>query len=337
MNAFAPTVEESEELSPYECGTETLHESRFTESDSERVWIRRSDLARFVEVCHRAAAGDLEARLTGYRDHAELAELAVAVNRMLDVSDAFVREASAAMQECSQDRFHRPILLRGLQGAFRQSAAIINAAGVKMQESRDQLSLVETMAHENAGNVTAVAAACEELSSSGQEISRQTAVSATLTVDTVQAVNTAVESISGLRDAATKIDRVIALINRVAEETNLLALNATIEAAHAGAAGRGFAVVANEIKELSRSTRGATREIALQVTDMQRTVQGVGQVFGRIHELIGRINDSFATIQTAMQDQVLANGEISQSVTRLSENTTQVSERISKTRRRVAA
>ena len=300
---------------------------------SGSVTLSHEELRQLIEVCNRASQGDLEARLVGFHTHAELGALVAALNRMLDVSDAFVREASAAMQECSHDRFHRPILLRGLQGAYRQAAVTINAAGAKMRENSEQLSMVETMARDNTGTVTSVAAACEELTSTGMEISRQTGASASVTVDTVREVNRAVESVQLLTAAAGKIVRVVTLINRVAEETNLLALNATIEAAHAGQAGRGFAVVANEIKELSRSTKSATREIQLQVAEMQQTVKSVDGIFQGIHGLIGRIDESFASIQKAMQDQVLANSEISQSVVRLSENTAQVSERIAQSRK----
>ena len=67
-----------------------------------------------------AAAGDLEARITGMGTRSDFGKMCQAINATLDMADSFVREASAAMEHCSNDRFHRPILLRGLKGAYHR-------------------------------------------------------------------------------------------------------------------------------------------------------------------------------------------------------------------------
>jgi len=69
--------------------------------------------------------------------------------------------------------------------------------------------------------------------------------------------------------AAQQIGKVTETIATISEQTNLLALNATIEAARAGDAGRGFAVVASEIKELSRQTSAATKDIRGRIDAIQ--------------------------------------------------------------------
>ena len=43
-----------------------------------------------------------------------------------DITDAFVREASASMDYASHGKYFRKIMVRGLPGSFRRSAAVIN-------------------------------------------------------------------------------------------------------------------------------------------------------------------------------------------------------------------
>ena len=69
------------------------------------------------------------------------------------------------------------------------------------------------------------------------------------------------------------VDRIVEAldeISSISEQTNLLALNATIEAARAGEAGKGFSVVANEVKELSKQTKGMVEKISTIIGDIKK-------------------------------------------------------------------
>ncbi len=80
-----------------------------------------------AQVCRHAYEGDLDARILSRRQPGTLGLLQKSINDMLDIVDAFVREASASMDSASQGKCYRKILQRGLPGAFRRSAGTINA------------------------------------------------------------------------------------------------------------------------------------------------------------------------------------------------------------------
>src|SRR3954462_7977227 len=198
-----------------------------------------------ADVCKRAAAGDLEARLPETGASPGAGEGRPAVNALLDTSDAFVREAGAASAAAAEGRFHRHILTRGLRGAYRKAAEPISASLAMIRRSAARL------AEANASRL----ALADELENAVLRVSEQVATAATemgasangladFAGAAVPEAEHGLETVTSLRTAADQILSAVDLINRVAKQTRLLALNATIEAARAGEAGLGFSVVA---------------------------------------------------------------------------------------------
>ncbi|WP_433297256.1 methyl-accepting chemotaxis protein [Actinoplanes sp. CA-030573] len=244
-------------------------------------------LAGITEVCRRAAAGDLEARLPPIGDSATAEDCRHALNNLLDMSDAFVREAGAASAAAADGRFHRRILTRGLRGAFRGAAEQISASIEAMSRSADRL------AEANAARV----ALADELEHAVLRVSEQVATAATEMgasanglADFARAAVTeaerGLETVTSLRSAADQILSAVDLINQVAKQTRLLALNATIEAARAGEAGLGFGVVAGEVKSLADATSGSSGEIMGHVNEVQEVAADAIAVLERVTDSI---------------------------------------------------
>lgn len=101
-----------------------------------------SFLRTVTKVCRRVAEGDLEARVVPAPDDPELFAVATAVNAMLDRADAFVREASASLDNVSHDIFYRRVVTRGMPGAFRRAAQVINNATERMGKRSAELAAV---------------------------------------------------------------------------------------------------------------------------------------------------------------------------------------------------
>lgn len=210
-------------------------------------WIEEA-----LRVCRAAAKGDMEARILK-ADGAgpELAPLMHAINHMLDMTDAFIREATASLEHAGRGKFFRRVLPAGMLGSFGKAAGSINAATVEMHQRAKQIESAQRrrLALEEDFNSTRQVA--ESLSRATREIANMSAV-----------------------------------IGRIADQTNLLSLNASIEAARAGNAGRGFAVVASEVKKLAGQSAEATGKIDSDLRAMQEATKSTIGSIERIWKVI---------------------------------------------------
>lgn len=97
--------------------------------------------------------------------------------------------------------------------------------------------------------------------------------------DSITAVNQSSKRIEVINNRAQnfkgkigKIEEIVDLVKKVANQSNLLALNASIEAARAGEAGKGFAVVADQVRLLSSNTAESAEDIVKYVTELKENI-----------------------------------------------------------------
>jgi len=220
-------------------------------------------IAAITAVCHAAGDGDIDQRVPDLGDNPDLRELRRSLNRVFDLVDGYVREASASLEAASQGRFYRRFLAQGMPGRLRAGATIVNEATESMAASvAERQALADGFESAVMGLASQVAAAATEMEATSRNVADTARLSATRASE-------AQETVTRFSDASREIASVIDLINTVASQTRLLALNATIEAARAGEAGKGFAVVASEVKSLSNQTSEATSQIAGQVAEIR--------------------------------------------------------------------
>ncbi len=90
--------------------------------------------------------------------------------------------------------------------------------------------------------------------------------------DISQNIEASLGEIVELGRRSKEINKIMEIINNIANQTKLIAFNAALEAASAGEAGKRFGVVAVEIRRLADSVVESTGEIEGKITEIQDAV-----------------------------------------------------------------
>jgi methyl-accepting chemotaxis protein len=235
---------------------------------------------------------------------------------------------------------------RNLVSAATEIAASSEQMAKGSREQSDQVNQVSTAVEEmtanimessrNAGEATTTAKGASDTASAGGQVVNNTITGMQKIADVVRQ---SAESIAKLAKSADRIGEIIAVIDDIADQTNLLALNAAIEAARAGEQGRGFAVVADEVRKLAERTGKATGEITGMIKGIQRETEdavgsmesGIQQVdkgreladkagtsLNEIVVMVQRVTDMIQQIATAANEQSSAAEQISKNIEHIS-------------------
>lgn len=220
-----------------------------------------------------------------------------------------------------------------------------------MGEQKDQVMQISAAVEQMSASVVEVAQKSMDAAQNAEESGRVAEDGGAVVSDTVQTMRHIRESVSAsskiveeLGRRGDEIGEIIAVINDIADQTNLLALNAAIEAARAGEHGRGFAVVADEVRKLADRTTQATEEVAKTIRAIQtetkvavermdsgnkQVEQGVvraseaGESLERIMTRAREVSGMIQSIAAAAEQQSAAGTQISRGVESISAVTTQ--------------
>ncbi len=223
--------------------------------------IQRS-LAAYAQFAGRIAGGDLTGRLT-VSGNDELARLAGHLNAMA----ASLRELTGQVRD-------------GVHSISTASAEILATVSEHTASANEQSAAVNQVT----ATVNEVRAAAEqtaqkagevvELAQASVRVGQEGAESVEAMLAGMGEIRAKVEAIAAdvleLSERSQQIGEIIAVVNDIADQSNLLALNAAIEAAKAGEQGKGFAVVAAEVRNLATQSKGATGKVRAILGEIQK-------------------------------------------------------------------
>lgn len=251
--------------------------------------------------------------------------------------------------------------MRGLVAKINETSGLVSTAADQTQKSVSQLSeasqrqadeiaQVSEAVNEMAVSIDMVSYNAAESSSVAErsvDIASKGAVVVQNTIDGMDNIRGQIQEtakrIKRLGESSQEIGDIVALINDIADQTNILSLNAAIQASMAGDAGKGFAVVADEVQRLAERSGAAAKQISALVKTIQsdtneavssmeqttaevvqgtRLAQDAGVALGEIEGVSKSLAEIIENISDAARQQAASAGKISNTMNSIQEITT---------------
>lgn len=288
-------------------------------------------------LMQKAKNGDLTV-YSDYHSKDEIGSLSKSFNEMITQIKSLimmVRESSDQVAASSEQLMASAEETNKAAEQIAEASSIMAANG---EASVKGTEVVSISTQQMAIGITNIADSITQVSNHSNvttEESEKGNIALKKTIDQMGSINETVQTsssiIKDLGDRSSEIEKILAVISGISEQTNLLALNAAIEAARAGEHGKGFAVVADEVRKLAEESRRSAEQITHLIHDIQSStanaVVSMDKCTTEVQTGLVLINDtgkSFEKILHSASDVSRQSVEVSAAVKQLSSSVEQV-------------
>lgn len=235
----------------------------------------------------------------------EVSESSMNVTKTSELFLKSAEDISSAMNEIEQ--------------GINQQAKDAEECLVQMDSLSQRIEIVSENTREIGQIADTTKKSVKEGSVISEELNQQTKSTIEITTDIIQ-------DIEKLADKSSSINKIINVINDIANQTNLLSLNASIEAARAGEHGKGFAVVASEIRTLAEQSKASVNDIKKIIGSIQEdtttaveTARKAEKVLQLQENAVKNTTDSYDNINSSVEKLIVFLKYITDNVSNIEE------------------
>ncbi len=265
-------------------------------------------LTRYTNATERLANGDFEARLFPVVEGGEIGHLALQINRLADLSDAFVREVKHSMEHVTEGKYYRKVLERGLPFSFHLSAAALNNVTRATEEKVGRFYIYTNDFETNVdGVVKELSVESQNLRNAAESMSETAQTTSARSETAGMAVDRAAQNVQNVASAAEELSASIAEISRQVSDST----QQTAAAAHQ----------AKETDKLVRSLSEAAQKVG-------SVVQLIGEIAGQTNLLALNATIEAARAGEAGKGFAVVAGEVKNLATQTSKATDEIVQQI---------